>query len=462
LIDFKPLYDGARCLVDHSDPYRQSDLLRVYRLDEAVRPPNPASLGEVVTLYVNVPTLLVLTTPLALLAWGPAHVTWMLLIAACFILAACLMWGRGARDAPVIAGALVCVFLSGSELLLEVGNAAGIAMGLCVIAAWCFLEERFVRAGMLCFALSLLIKPHVTGPILLYFLLAGGKNRKRALETVALTAVLGLIAVLWVTHVAPHWYAEWHANLRMASARGGVNDPGPTVLDTRAHGASMISLQSIFSLIRDDPGFYNPASYLVGAPFLIIWAVTVIRRRFSEQGAWLALAAVAALSMLPLYHRQNDTRLLLLTVPAMAVLWAAGGITARLGLLVTGANAFFTGDIVVQALGKAAHHFRLPTYGIPGQLLNFVLIRPVPLILLVTGTFYLWAYMRYPSGLEASAIPADSGRQIPAQISPPTQARDTGENERTSRDRRVSGPRDRNPAVLIDKPKQSGEALSHD
>ncbi len=40
-------------------------------------------------------------------------------------------------------------FLMTSELLIEVGNAAGIAISLCVIATWCFLEERFVRTGIL-------------------------------------------------------------------------------------------------------------------------------------------------------------------------------------------------------------------------------------------------------------------------------------------------------------------------
>ena len=43
---------------------------------------------------------------------------------------------------------LLCLFLLGSELLLEFGNAAGIAISLCVIAVWCFLKDRFVSAGI--------------------------------------------------------------------------------------------------------------------------------------------------------------------------------------------------------------------------------------------------------------------------------------------------------------------------
>jgi hypothetical protein len=418
MLDFKELYYGGRCFLQHCDPYREADLLQVYRSAGADRPSDTAGLREVVTLYINLPTFLVLTTPFAMLPRGPAHLTWMILTAACFILAAYLMWSCGADAAPAISGALVCVFLYGAELLLEVGNGAGIAVGLCVIAVWCFLRERFVWAGTLCFALSLLMKPHVTGPILLYFLLTSGENRKRALRTIAIASVLGLFAVLWVSHVLPHWNSELHANLQIFSAHGGLGDAGPAGLEPRAHGATTISLQTVFSLVRDSPGFYNPASYLVCAPLLLIWAVTVFRRRFSLQSAWLALAAVAALSMLPLYHRQHDTRLLLLTIPALAVLWAEGGLTARLALLLTAACAVLTANLTIQFLADIAYHLMLSTRGVSGQLLNLALVRPAPLILLVTGTFYLWAYVRYSRGAEAIAVIGYDRRKVPARGAP--------------------------------------------
>jgi hypothetical protein len=397
MVDFKSVYYGARCLLEGSDPYQEGELLRVYQAEGGDRPTDPAVHRLVVTLYVNLPTGFLLIAPFAALPWGPAHVLWMFVTAASFLLAAYLMWNLAARDAPVISGALICLFLFGSELLLEVGNTAGIAVSLCVIAVWCFVKERFVPAGVLCFALSLAVKPHDAGLVWLYFLLAGGFYRKRALQTLALTAVLCLLAILWVSHVAPHWPAELQTNLQAISAHGGLNDPGPDTIVPRSHGSSVVSMQTVFSVFWDEPHFYNIAAYLLCGPFLLIWALSTFRNRFSQERAWLALASIAALSMLPIYHRQHDTRLLLLTFPAFAMLWAKGGASKWMALLFTGLGVLLTGDTPLQLLAILANHIGASTESFSGKVLTIVLGRPAPLIMLVMGIFYLWAYLRRTS-----------------------------------------------------------------
>ena len=403
MVDFKDFYYGARCLLQHSDPYRESDLQRVYQAEQGDHPSTPNEFRQVVTLFINPPTVFLLTTPFALLPWGPAHVLWMILSGASFLLAAWLMWTLAAREAPVISGVLICLFLCGSELLLEVGNAAGIAVSLCVIAVWCFLKERCVPAGILCLALSLTLKPHVAGLVWLYFLLAYGRLRKRALQTLAVTAVLSLPVILWVWHIAPHWNAELHANLQPFSVHGGLGDPGPAGVDPRLHGATLINMQTAFSIFRDDRRFYNPATYLLCAPLLLVWAIATLRRRFSQQSACLALAAIAAISMLPLFHRVHDTRLLLLIFPAFAMLWARGGPTAWFALLFTSAGVVFTDNNLLQLLAIYSNHLRESTPGLPGLLLTIVLARPAPLVLLTMGIFYLWIYVRHSSPVDATA-----------------------------------------------------------
>ena len=410
MADFRGQYYGARCLLQHFDPYRESDLQRVFHAEHEDYSASPEQLHSIVTLYVNLPASFLLSTPFALLPWGPAHFLWMIAVALSTTLAAFLMWDLGGGAAPAISGGLIAIFLAGSELLIEIGNAAGIVVSLCVIAVWCFLRGRFVPAGVLCFALSLAIKPHVAGPVWLFFLLAGGLHRKRALQTLAMTAVLSLSAVFWVWSVSPRWMTELETNMQTISAHGNWNDPGPAGLDPRYHGAIQISLQTAVSVFRDDPRFYNPVTYLLCAPLLLVWAITTLRRRFSRESAWLALAAVAALSMLPLYHRLHDAGLLLLVFPAFAMLWAKGGATAWLALLFTGAGSVMTSDIPVQLLAISSAHLRGSTAGLPGQLLTLALARPVPLVLLAMGIFYLWAYVRYTPGHEASAILEGLGR----------------------------------------------------
>ena len=325
---------------------------------------------------------------------GPRHVVWMVITGSSFILAAFLMWEIGSTRAPVISGFLICVFLLTSELLLEVGNAAGIAISLCVIAVWCFLKGRFVPAGILCFAISLLVKPHDAGLVWLFFLLAGGANRKRAMQTLLVTGILALPFVLWVSHASPNWMQEMSSNLTAHSATGDDSDPGPRGVIAWTHGAQLISLQTVFSVFWDDPRFYNPASYLVCGLLLLSWSIVTIRSRFTPANAWLALAAVAALSMLPTYHRQQDTRLLLLVFPAFAILWAERGLVRWIALLVTAAGVLFTGDSSLQILGLIAHNIGVSVTSPSGRLLTLFLARPAPLALLLVSVFYLSVYAR--------------------------------------------------------------------
>jgi hypothetical protein len=156
----------------------------------------------------------------------------------------------------------------------------------------------------------------------------------------------------------------------------------------------VVNLQAVISIFRDDPRVYNPISYLVCAPLLVAWAIYTLRHRPTPKTASLALAAIAALSMLPIYHREYDTKLLLLTVPACAILWAEGGRIGRLALLVNSAGFVLTGDLPNAAFLGFLHFLHLPTTGLSGQVLIAAQVFPAPLMLLVMGIFYLWAYAR--------------------------------------------------------------------
>jgi Glycosyltransferase family 87 len=392
-VDFRVLYYPARCLIQHCDPYKESEMLRIYQADVANHPSDTDKVRLTVTRYVYQPTAFSFTLPFAMLPWGPAHILWMTLTVGSLIFASVLMWNLGANDAPLVSGVLIGFLLANSELLVITGNAAGIAISLCAVAVWCFLRERFVPVGILCFAISLAVKPHDTGLVWLYFLLAGGVFRKRALQTLMVTVALGVPAVLWVWRVAPHWMQELHSNIMAYSVRGSLIDPGPA--STGSHGLGLqLDLQAVISVFRDDPRIYNPVSYLVFAPLLIVWAIITLRSRSTPARTWLALAAIAALSMLPLYHRLYDSKLLLLTVPACAMLWAEGGLIGRFALLLNTAAFVLTGDLFWGIFLGILSHLHVSTTGLSGQILMAVQVFPAPLILLVMGIFYLWVYVQ--------------------------------------------------------------------
>jgi hypothetical protein len=403
MLDFRAVFYFARCLLQHRDPYKVGEPLRVYQAEEGGRTAPPEFLGKVLLLDEYLPTASIFIAPFAMLPYGPAHLLWMFLTAGCLSLAAFLMWCRGANYAPVIAGSLICFLLFNTEAVFAIGNPAGIAVGLCVVAVWCFLEERFAWAGILCMAVSLAIKPHDAGLVWLYFLLAGGVYRKRALQTLLITSVLGLASILWVTPIAPHWIEELHSNVMAGLAPGGVCNPGPLTA-VNGNGPSMIiCLQSALSVFRDDPRFYNPISYLVCGTLLLVWSVRTFRLRLSQTSVWFALSAVVPFTILITYHRPYDARLLLLSVPACAMLWAEGGPTRWIALLVTSAGIVSTADIPLAFHSIFTRNLHIPTEWLLGQILTVVVVRPVPLILLAMGFFYLWIYLRHDFGADATA-----------------------------------------------------------
>jgi hypothetical protein len=155
----------------------------------------------------------------------------------------------------------------------------------------------------------------------------------------------------------------------------------------------VVDLQAAISIFRDDPSFYNPISYLLCGALLLAGAARALRSRFSLPSAWLALAAVTALTMLVTYHRPWDAKLLLLAIPACAMLWAEGGPARWPALLITTAGLVFTADIPLAILSILAKSLHIGTAGILGKMLTVLLIRPASLILLLLAIFYLWIYL---------------------------------------------------------------------
>ena len=392
-VDFRVVYFSAKCLLDHRDPYNENDLKSTYHVEGGETSKETPILRLTETQYIYPPTAFLLTLPFAVLPFGLAQFLWLAATASSLILAALAMWDVGAKHAPLFSGALICLTLANSELFLVLGNPAGIALGFCVIAVWCFLQERFVWLGILLFALSLMLKPHDVALVWVYFLFAPGKCRKRAAQTLLLVLLLSFPILLWVSHAAPHWIPEMRANLVANSAHGGLSDPGPKSM--AAHGIGMIiSLQAILSAVRDDPGFYNPITYLLCGGLLAVWLFRVLKTKCSSTESWFALASIAALSVLPIYHRIYDARLLLLAIPASAILWTRRGPLAWTALILNATAILLTGGMPWAVFFILLKHTAWPPTPFFHALRIAVQVAPVPLVLLATVVFYLWVFLR--------------------------------------------------------------------
>jgi hypothetical protein len=391
MTDFAELYYGSLTVIQHHDPYQPADVEAVYRASTGSLPEG-SGVSHIERLIVfvdsNLPTTLMLIAPLAALPWKFAVSLWTLLLAGCFILACFQVWSFGAGPAPRLYGGLLFLILVNSGLLLCAGNTAGLVVGLSVITVSSFLRDRFVAAGILCLAVALAMKPHDAGPIWLFFVLMGGVQRRRALKASAWTAVMLIAAVLWISHAAPHWLPEYQSNLHAVMSPGGRDFAGASTQGGRGIG-QIISLQAALSPVFSNPRIATAAAWILCLPIIALWWVRTLRFRSSPESAWLGLAVIAAIAMLPFYHRTYDARLLVLAIPACAFLWNEHRARGRWALALTIAVIVLTGDIFWIAL------FGITRYSGPIVALGMI---PAPLALLALGVFYLCVYLRRPHG----------------------------------------------------------------
>lgn len=393
-MDVRMLHACTRCVIDHCDPYNADDVASMYLKAGG---PSPSSPGDRNTLrfesmYVYLPTIFIFTAPIARLPFAAFYLVWVTLVAGSFLLSALLVWDIGRTHAPLLTGALLGFYLVNSGSTISAANPGSLAVSLCIVSVWCFFSKRFEIAGAFCLAASLAIKPHDSGLVWLFLIALGGEVRKRALQGLLIYVCLSLPILLWMHHASPHWIPELQTHLATLSAHGAVSDAGPSTVFRR--GALMITnLQSAVSLIRDDPSFYNPTAYVA---CLLIFATAVyltLRFRPGGEERWLAMASVAALSMLPIYHRLYDSKLCLLTIPACALLSKKGGRVANLSLLMTASALIVTSELPwAFYLGVAAR-----MHATAGALLPLLIASvtvPIPATLLIVSVFYLWVYRK--------------------------------------------------------------------
>lgn len=406
-VDFRVVYYSARCLLDHHDPYNEGELARTYRSEGGTTSQDTQSIKQTETQYIYFPSAFPFTVPFALFSFGAAHFLWLAVTAFSLIAGTILIWDVASVYSPLLSGFLLGLLLANCELYLALGNPGGITVGFCAIAVWCFMRNRWAAAGIVCLAISLMLKPHNAGLVWLFFLLAGGVYRKRALQTLLVIAILSLPALLFVSYAAPNWLGELHANLVGNSVHGSLSDPGPE--SSAGHGIGMmINLQTVISIFRDDPRIYNPVTYIVVGGLIITWLLKVARSRASSETVWFALAPISALSMLPVYHRLYDAKILVLAVPACAMLWARGGTRAKTALGLTLAAILLTGGVPWAIFFRILSHISVPDSAYTPIVLIVLQVFPVPLILLAFGIFYLLVYMRLGNAVGEARWRSDS------------------------------------------------------
>jgi len=412
--DFKQPYASARCQLFGCDPYSETETASQFASAGGNLQQDPRVFAPYSALYP--PSSLALLAPIAVLAYPVAHLLWLILCGVSFSLAALLVTDlcRPYQSHPVIL--LLAVFVASSTILIMLGQVSGIAISLAIIGFWCFLRERYVWAGIFCLALSLTLKPHVAGLLVCYLLIAGRQHRTRFWRVVLVTALLSSIGVIWATtQPALHnWLPELRANLAGNTSSGNVGDPTPA----NPEAFNIASLQTVTGEFLSHRNAVL-AAYAIAAILLAGWLYASWKIPPSESKHLLALAGLAAITLLPIYHRQYDTRLLLLAFPAVALLCRRRVVWGVVGFVLLTLATVMTSHVYLHVM--ETHAVRLAAN--KGALMTIALMRPLPVITLAVAVFFVAAMVRLSldTGIAATPGASDEGQAacsaaVPAPI----------------------------------------------
>jgi glycosyl transferase family 87 len=309
LWDFASVYSAARTWTHGGDPYDLGRVAATWR-ESGVFSKRDTSYWA--TVYP--PTTLVMLVPLAELPVDAALVAWLAIILALLVLqfaALADLTGLDRRDprtlllvgASIVAAPLQFGILSGQLSLPTIS--------LCILAFWCSRRERKKLGGVL-LGLACALKPQLAAGFGVYFLI----RRRGKLVTLALISggVICAVALAAMRFSHVNWLAGWTQSIAASKQVGGVNDYS----SANGFRDEIIDLKML--LVGTGAG---PVVLRIAIECIVIALFAVYLRLMgrdgerSERHELLVVAGIAALSLLPLYHRVYDAAFL-----TVALSWA--------------------------------------------------------------------------------------------------------------------------------------------
>ena len=315
--DFVAPYAGARCLWTGCNPYDSQQIAKSFADAGGLSTDHPDWKWEPA---VYPPSTLIELLPFSLLRYHAARIVWYGCNALTFCAGMLMMTffiRRRYRPWALLAGALALTSET-VALLFNIGQPTGSAVGLLVIALWFLLKTDRWMAGVICLGLSLGLKPQLAGLVFLC-LLWRTRHRAAAVRAGGLAGAFLVCGLAWLTLSpdAKGWRQDYHAQVEGSLVPGGINDP-----TVKNYGSEQFTnLQTVFALIHETPAFYNSMTYGAAAILLTAWVVGSLRQREDAAGLWVSIAAMACIGLLPVYHREYDCVLLILTWPILG--WMA-------------------------------------------------------------------------------------------------------------------------------------------
>lgn len=160
------------------------------------------------------------------------------------------------------------------------------------------------------------------GGLIVLYLLARRIHLRYAVAAMAgaLAILLSAGLILSLHPQSADWSSSLKANISAASAPDGVDDPRP-VNNKHGHAVALINLQAITAVFLREAREYDAAAYAIFLSLLAVMITAIVRTDAHPDIHLISIGALALLSLMPVYHRFYDTRMLLITIPAAVIVY---------------------------------------------------------------------------------------------------------------------------------------------
>jgi hypothetical protein len=308
LWDFASVFAASRVWIHGQNPYDLPVVLSTWHHAGIF---SDRDVSYFATVYP--PNSLVMLIPFALLPATAAMWAWLALTLALI----CLQFAaladlaglrlRDPRTLILLAGALASAPFQFAVLS---GQLSMPAISLGIVAVWCAARERGILGGVL-LGLACAIKPQVGAPFVAYYLLSRRWSVAGVSMLISGAIAGGALLAMHVAHI--DWYTGWKQSIALTTRIGGVNDYG-WAGDFRDEIMDLKML--LVSLLHDSRTLRIAVEGITG--LVAIWYLRMFRSKtLHDRDQLLMVAGLAAVSLLPIYHRVYDAALV-----TMALAWA--------------------------------------------------------------------------------------------------------------------------------------------
>jgi hypothetical protein len=248
---------------------------------------------------------LVLLAPIAILPWHAAKIVWAGILTLAFVLCVlALVKVAGLRldDSRALAFIAGCLALAPFHTGIATGNTSMLVIPACAIAIWAASCGRDLTAGAL-FAVACTFKPHIGAFFVLYYLV---RRRWRLFASaLALTIAFALMAILWMQLCGVAWRQDYFHNIGVLVSANRIDD----FSSANPIRFMLINLQVPFYSLTGSASSAHLLAISSGVLLVLVWLYLVYRDR-QRKFELLALGAIAAICLMPLYHRLYDAAVL--------------------------------------------------------------------------------------------------------------------------------------------------------